>query len=78
MRKWLAGLFKAKAEVACAECQECRRLERELKDLNNKLMCSVGAQRASHRRQMALKNDMPQIHDAYFTRAGEILRTADQ
>ncbi len=78
MRKWLAGLFKSKAEVACAECQECQRMARELRDMSLKFQTAAGAQRAQHRRLMALKADMPQVHDAYFTRAGEILRTADQ
>lgn len=78
MRKLLARLFKRKAEVTCAECQECQRLARELRDMSLKFQTAVGAQRAQHRRLMALKADMPQIHDAYFTRAGEILRGANQ
>lgn len=78
MRKLLALFRKPKAEVACTECQECLRLQRELRDMTLKFQTAAGAQRAQHRRLMTLKADMPQIHDAYFTRAGEILRVANQ
>lgn len=76
MRK-LLSLFKRR-EPVCAECQECKRLEKELADMANKFHCAASAQRAQHRRLMALKHDMPQVHDAYFTRLGEALRMADQ
>ena len=78
MRK-LLSLFKRRGPQAeCQECQECKRLEKELADMANKFHCAASAQRAQHRRLMTLKHDMPQVHDAYFTRLGEALRMAEQ
>lgn len=42
--------------------------------LLNDLYAAKGAQSVSCRRIAALKRDYPELHDAYFTRAGELKR----
>lgn len=70
------GLRKVEAEPApeVRQCAACDIRVKAMQSLDFKLGCATGAQRSMSRRLHAFAKAHPELHQLYFTKAGDAAR----